>query len=68
MTKESDLKRDLSVVCRCRCVNYKTIKKAIDKGAKTLEDVRRQTRANTGCGQSCTNKIQEMLEEPKKTK
>jgi NAD(P)H-nitrite reductase large subunit len=63
---EQAIRRDISTVCRCKAVRYKTIRLAIESGADTLEKVRRMTKANTGCGVSCTEKIQEMIKEHKK--
>lgn len=54
--------RGLKVVCRCNNIKYRTIEKAIDEGARTVEAVARCTRATTGhCGGSCTPKIQQMI-------
>jgi NAD(P)H-nitrite reductase large subunit len=58
----SSIARDMSVVCRCRAVNYKTIRRAIEQGADTIEKIQAKTRANTGCGKSCTEKILVMIE------
>jgi NAD(P)H-nitrite reductase large subunit len=54
------------VVCICNKIRRGVIQKAIDAGARTLDDVRRRTRAGTGpCGTSgvtrCTPIIREML-------
>lgn len=54
------------VVCICNKIRRGVIQKAIDAGARTLDDVRRKTRAATGpCGVAgatrCTPIIREML-------
>ena len=58
----NEIKRDIATVCKCKAVRYKTIRKAIEEGADTLVKVRQKTRANTGCGYACTQKILEMIE------
>ena len=39
-----------------------TIKKAIEDGAKTVDDIKEMTEASTGCG-GCEDEIQEILDE-----
>ncbi|MCX7950781.1 MAG: (2Fe-2S)-binding protein [Clostridiales bacterium] len=55
----------LTKVCLCKGISRATIKKAIENGAKTVEDVRKVTGATTGgCGgKRCTPKIQELIDE-----
>lgn len=55
----------LTKVCLCKGISRATIKKAIENGAKTVEDVRKATGATTGgCGgKRCTPKIQELIDE-----
>ncbi len=61
--KTAQIMLEQSIVCKCKGVKYKTIKKAItEQKAKNIDDIRRLTNANTGCGKACTNKIIEMLE------
>ncbi|MBF0361600.1 MAG: (2Fe-2S)-binding protein [Oligoflexia bacterium] len=60
-SSEHDIKKDFSIVCRCKAVNHKTIRKAIESGADNIEKIRAKTKANTGCGKSCTEKILEMI-------
>lgn len=59
---DMDIIRDVSVVCKCRGVKYRTIRIAIENGADTLEAIRQKTGANSGCGQKCTAKIEEMIQ------
>lgn len=62
-----DLIKELALVCKCQAVKYRTIKHAIQKkDAKSLEEIRRLTRANTGCGKQCTEKIIEMIKKYRK--
>ena len=42
--------------------SYETIKKAIEDGAKTVDDIKEMTEASTGCG-GCEDEIQEILDE-----
>lgn len=51
MKSESD--NDL-VICRCEEVTEKAIKEAIAEGARTLDAVKRRTRAGMGFCQGCT--------------
>jgi NAD(P)H-nitrite reductase large subunit len=53
----------LTKVCLCKAIPRSTIKKAIQNGAKTLEEVQKITGAGTGgCkGHRCTPKIEELL-------
>lgn len=51
------------IVCNCQMVERETINRAIHKkGAKTIEDIRRYTGANTGCGK-CMGYINAILSE-----
>ena len=43
-------------------INKNTIKKAIEDGAKTVDDIKEMTEASTGCG-GCEDEIQEILDE-----
>jgi NAD(P)H-nitrite reductase large subunit len=57
------------VVCICNKIRRGVIQKAIDAGARSLDDVRRRTRAATGpCGVAgvtrCTPIIRAMLRGP----
>lgn len=49
-------------VCNCMDVTYEEIKKAVENGAKTLDDIKEATSASTGCG-GCEDDIQEILDE-----
>ncbi len=50
------------IVCNCQMVDRKTIDKAIhEKNATTIEEIRRYTGANTGCGK-CINHINSILD------
>lgn len=73
MTSEDALRdrvlESYKVVCICNKIKKGTIEKAIAKGARTLADIKRMTRAGTGpCGAArggvtrCTPVIREMLE------
>ena len=48
--------------CHCMEVSYEKIKKAIEDGAKTVDDIKEMTEASTGCG-GCEDEIQEILDE-----
>lgn len=51
------------IVCTCQMVERKTIDEAIQKkGATTIEDIRRYTGANTGCGK-CMGYINAILDQ-----
>lgn len=52
---------DERTICFCHCVLRKTIAEAIASGAMTIEAIRSQTQANTGCG-SCEFEVREILE------
>lgn len=50
------------IVCNCQMVDRKTIDKAIhEKNATTIEEIRRYTGANTGCGK-CMSYINSILD------
>lgn len=50
------------IVCNCQMVDRNTIDKAIhDKNATTIEEIRRYTGANTGCGK-CMSYINSILD------
>lgn len=53
----------MTKVCLCRGISKATMKKAILKGAKTVEEVRKATGAGSGSckGRRCTPKIEEIL-------
>jgi len=53
------------VVCTCLDVDYDTIKKAIENGAETVDDIMQATEAGTICG-ACIDEIEEILQELKK--
>ena len=56
--------RGLRTVCRCNNIKYRTIERAIRRGACTLTQIAACTTATTGhCGGSCTPEVQEMLGE-----
>jgi bacterioferritin-associated ferredoxin len=56
--------RGLRTVCRCNNIKYRTIERAIRRGACTLTQIAACTTATTGhCGGSCTPEVQEMLDE-----
>jgi len=53
------------IICTCQDVDYNTIKKAIEDGAKTVDDIMEATGAGTVCG-GCISEIEEILEEVRK--
>ena len=55
----------LTKVCLCKAIPRSTIKKAIQNGARTVEEVQKVTGAGTGgCkGNRCTPKIEEILKQ-----
>ncbi|GAA0773027.1 (2Fe-2S)-binding protein [Clostridium subterminale] len=53
------------IVCTCQDVDYNTIKKAIEDGAQTVDDIMEATGAGTVCG-ACISEIEEILQEVKK--
>jgi NAD(P)H-nitrite reductase large subunit len=56
--------RGLRTVCRCNNIKYRTIERAIRRGACTMTQIAACTTATTGhCGGSCTPEVQEMLDE-----
>lgn len=50
------------IICACMYISYEDIKKAIQEGAKTLEDIKEATEAGTICGM-CEDEIQEVIDE-----
>ncbi len=50
------------IICACMDISYEDIKKAIQEGAKTLEDIKEATEAGTICGM-CEDEIQEVIDE-----
>jgi len=66
---EQNLNKDildkLTKVCLCKAISRATIKKAIENGARTVEEVKKATGAGSGgCGgKRCTPKIEEILKE-----
>jgi len=48
------------MVCLCRGVSERTVAKAIDRGASTVDEVGMACRAGTGCG-ICRATIADML-------
>ncbi len=53
------------IICTCQDVDYNTIKKAIEDGSKTVDDIMEATGAGTVCG-GCISEIEEILQEVKK--
>ncbi len=49
-------------ICFCHNVTYEELLKAFHQGATTIEAIREQTCANTGCG-GCEYDVTEILEE-----
>lgn len=48
------------VICRCKNVDYITIRKAMIAGARTLDEIKEMTGASTGCG-FCAEEIEKIL-------
>ena len=48
------------IICHCKNVGYIDIRKAMIKGARTLEEIKEMTGAATGCGR-CAGAIEEIL-------
>ncbi len=49
-------------VCFCHGVSEEEILKAIKSGAKTVEDIQKETLASTGCG-GCIGEVERILSE-----
>ncbi|MBY0469587.1 (2Fe-2S)-binding protein [bacterium] len=49
------------LICFCNNVTYAELVKAIKAGAKTLDDIQRETLASTGCG-GCEWEVREILD------
>lgn len=58
------IKDKYTKICICKSISRATIKEAIRNGAKSLDDVKRKTRATTGAckGDRCRQKIKSLLE------
>ncbi|MEM9195503.1 MAG: (2Fe-2S)-binding protein [Myxococcota bacterium] len=54
------------LICHCKRVNDRTIKSAIDDGARSIEAVGRHCGAGTGCG-GCRPAIDHLLRDSKRT-
>lgn len=48
-------------ICFCHCVSYQTLVDAIRKGSRTLDEIRNETRASTGCT-GCECEVLDILE------
>lgn len=55
----------LTKVCLCKAISRATIKKAIENGAKTVEEVNKATGSGSGgCGgRRCSVKIEELIKQ-----
>jgi bacterioferritin-associated ferredoxin len=64
---EIDIMDKLTKVCICKAIPKSTIKKAINEGASTVEEINKITGSGSGgCGgRRCSIKINELLEEYK---
>lgn len=60
-----DVMDKLTKVCICKAIPRSTIKKAINEGASSVEEVNKATGSGSGgCGgRRCSIKINELLEE-----
>ena len=47
-------------LCHCRKISTEKVDRSIVYGAHTIEEVRKRTSANTGCG-TCKNDVAEMI-------
>lgn len=61
----SEIMDKITKVCICKAIPRSTIKKYINDGCKTLEDVQKASGAGSGqCGgKRCSPKIEELLKE-----
>lgn len=50
------------VICSCQGIDVEDIKKAVEAGAETVDDVMEATGAGTICG-ACIDEIAEVVEE-----
>lgn len=48
------------VICRCRNIDYISIRKAMIAGARTVEEIQEMTGAGTACG-GCIPEIEKIL-------
>ena len=48
------------MICHCKQVSYLDIRKAMIKGARTLDEIKEITGAATGCGR-CSGEIEKIL-------
>jgi len=48
------------IICKCKGVDYITIRKAMIAGARTLDEIKEMTGAATGCG-GCAEEIEKIL-------
>ena len=48
------------IICHCKNVSYIDIRKAMIKGARTLDEIKEMTGAATGCGR-CADEIEKIL-------
>lgn len=49
-----------TIICKCKNVDYITIRMAMVKGARTLKEIQEATGAGTGCG-GCIPEIEKIL-------
>jgi bacterioferritin-associated ferredoxin len=54
--------RKTMIVCICHNVNSSTIQAAIEDGAESVEEIREQTKAASGCGK-CLFKVNRHLQD-----
>lgn len=61
--KKSEILDKITKVCICKGISRATIKKSIQDGAKTLEEVQRAIGAGSGAckGRRCTERIEQIL-------
>lgn len=60
-----EIKDKLTKVCLCNAISRASIKKAINNGATSVEEVKRVTGAGTGScnGKRCGHKIQVLIDQ-----
>ena len=56
------MKDPKEIICHCNQITYETIKKAIDNGATSVEDITEFTDAGNACGY-CIETLEQLIEE-----
>lgn len=50
------------IICNCFCVRENDIKKSIQEGCRTVDEIAEKTFASSGCG-ICQEEVQRILDE-----